>query len=222
MSKFDLESSSQESVLPEYFQHPTEGYLAYDPRTLYIEAARTGHKPVSHPITMTGKFFGTKQPQVPTCSEPSEGNVGCSKWYGCPMKKWKHVGPGNVIMEKLGRVDMAPCYHFFETTRGGRATSQMHYGMEGWKLNTDRTTIDVLGRTQYIQEGKLDIESSAQAVKAARPKVWQMEIGDLLPPWWGLQKKKGLPLHPASEHYPELIEDDEAPKKRGRPRKSMS
>lgn len=207
--KFDLEANAGESILPEYFEHPTEGYLAFDPATLYINGNRDGQKPISHPIVMTGKFFGTKQPFVPTCSEPAEGNKGCQKWYGCPMKKYPHIGPGAVIMKKHGTVSFANCYDYFETTRGGRPVSQMHYGLEGWKLDTSRTTIDVLGRTQAITDGKLDVESSTQKVMATKPKTWQLEIADLLPPWWPMMKKKGLKPHPAAEHYPELMDDDE-------------
>jgi hypothetical protein len=220
--KFDLEANAGESILPEYFEHPTEGYLSYDPSTLYINPNRDGQKPIAHPIIMTGKFFGTKQPGVPTCSEPSEGNRGCFKWHGCPMKKYAHIGPGNVIMRKHGNVSMSACYDYFETTRGGRPVSQLHHGLDGWKLDTTRTTIDVLGRTGAIMSGELTNESSRAAVMASRPKVWQMVIGDLLAPWWPMVKKKGEQMHPSAEHYPELTEDDEpieAPKKRGRPRK---
>lgn len=219
--KFDLEAKAGESSLPEYFEHPTEGYLEYDPNTLYINPNRAGQKPIRNPIIMTGKFFGTKQPGIPTCSEPSEGNRGCQKWYGCPMKKYRHIGPGNVIMRKHGTVSMSACYDFFETTRGGKATSQLHHGLDGWSLDTSRTTIDVLGRTQAIIDGKLDVESTRGAVMASKPKVWQLVIGDLLAPWWPLVKKKGEKLHPAAEYYPELAEDDEpepepAPRKKKR------
>lgn len=221
--KIDLSQTSAPSVVPEYFEHPTEGWLEYDPNTLYINPARQGHKPVNHPIAMTGKFFGTKQPMVPTCSEPSESNKGCPKWYGCPMKNFPHVGPGIVIMKKMGRRDMSHCYDFFETTRGGKPTSQSHHGLDGWELDVEHTTIPMKGRTEYIQKGTLDVESSAQAVKAAKPKVWEHEIGGLLAPWWPLMKKKGVALPAQADHYPELVDDseEEKPKKRGRPSKSM-
>lgn len=211
MPRFDLEPNAGESILPEYFEHPAEGYLSYDPNTLYINPHRDGQKPISHPIMMVGKFFGTKQPGVPTCSEPGEGNKGCQKWYGCPMKKYAHIGPGTVIMEKHGTVTASNCYDYFETTRGGRATSQNHYGLDGYKLNTSRTTIDVLGRTAAVAAGKLNEESSRQGVMASKPQVWQMEIGWLLAPWWPLMKKKGLELPPTAEHFPELTVDDDEP-----------
>lgn len=219
MPKFDLEASSGERVLPEYFEHPTEGYLEYDPNTLYINPNRDGQKPISHPIMMTGKFFGTKQPQVPTCSEPGEGNRGCHSWHGCPLKKYMHIGPGQVIMRKRDNVSMSVCYDYFETTRGGRPSTQLHHGLDGWKLDTTRTTIDIYGRTWAYESGKLNVNSTAAEVNATKPKKGEMEMGDLLAPWWPLQKKKGLQLHPSSEHYPEFV-DDIAPKKRGRPRKS--
>ena len=222
MPKFDPTPVSQEAGKPEYFNHPEHGYLAYDPNTLYISNTRDGQKPINVPIKLSGKFVGTKQPMIPTCSEPTQGNAGCPKWAGCPFKKFPYVGPGNVIMRKHGTVSMSVCYDYYETTRNGRAVSQNHHGMDGWTLDTSRTTIDVLGRTKAIQEGRLNEESSRQAVMASKPQVWQMEIGDLLPPWWPLMKKKGLALPQSAELYPELADDDEAPlpKKRGRPRKN--
>lgn len=222
MPKFELDPKAGEAVVNEYYEHPTEGWLAYDPNTLSISRNRDGHKPVNKPIMLTGKFFGTKQPQVPTCSEPGPGNAGCSKWYGCPMKKFPHVGPGPVIVKKQGTVGAVNCYDFFETTRGGRATSQTHYGLDGWSLDTSRTTMDVLGRHWAIKAGILNEESSREKILATKPRREEMEIGGLLAPWWPLMKKKGLPLPPTAENYPELAEDDEvapAPKKRGRPKK---
>ena len=215
--KFDLGPNTGETVVPEYFDHPAEGFLAYDPNTLYISATREGKKPITHPIMMVGKFFGTKQPHVPSCSEPTEGNRGCSKWPGCKVgQKYRHVGPGPVIMEKHGTVSAVNCYDFFETTRAGKPTSQLHYGMEGWKLNTNRTTIDVLGRSNAVAAGKLDVESSRQAVMASKPTRGEWEIGWLLAPWWPIMKKKGLPLPPTAEHYPELAEDEKPAKKRAK------
>jgi hypothetical protein len=219
--KFDLTNASRESSLPEYFEHPDVGYIEYDPNTLYISANRDGQSPIHSPIKMVGKFFGTKQPNVPTCSEPGEGNRGCPKWAGCPLKSHKHIGPGNVIMEKHGNVSMSACYDYFETTIGGRPVSQLHHGMDGWKLNTERTTISILGRTWAFAKGLLNVNSTTKEIMAVPAKRGEMEIGDLLPPWWPLMKKKGLPLPPSAEHYPELTSDDEepAPKKRGRPKK---
>jgi len=184
------------------------GWLSFDPNTMQISPRRDGGKPVSHPISLPGKFWGTKQAGVPTCSEPGHGNKGCSKWAGCPMKQFPHVGPGTVIMKMRGSVSASNCYDYFESTVGGRPTSQLHHGMDGWKLDTTRTTIDVLGRTAAIEKGKLDVESSRQAVLGSKPQVWQMEVGGLLPPWWPMMKKKGLPLPDSAEHYPELADDD--------------
>ena len=210
MPKFDLDSTAGEVVKPEYFEHPQEGWLSYDPNTLHISPNKDGQKPVSHPIALTGKFWGTKQAGISTCSEPREGNRGCSKWSGCKIgQRFPHVGPGTVIMKFRGTVSSANCYDYFESTRGGRPTSQSHYGMDGWTLDTTRTTIDVLGRTAAIDKGKLNVESTRQAVVGSKPQVWQMEIGGLLPPWWPMMKKKGLPLPESAKHYPELAEDDE-------------
>ena len=213
MPKIDLSATSGEAMVPEYFEHPTEGYLSYDPGTLYISANRDGQKPISHPIQMTGKFFGTKQPNVPTCSEPGEGNKGCSKWAACPMKQWRHIGPGTVIMKKHGTVSAANCYDYWETLRGGRPSSQMHLGMDGWELDTSRTTIDVLGRGWAIAEGVINKKSTQEEIRNTRPRKEELEMGGLLAPWWPLLKKKGLPLPAAAEHYPELVDDEEPTEK---------
>ena len=210
--ELDLTPTSGELVKPEYFEHPEEGWLSYDPVTLYISGVKH-----SNPISLPGKFWGTKQPHVRSCSEPGPGNAGCVKFAGCRIgQKYPGVGPGPVIMELRGTVSTAPCYDYFETTRAGKPVSQLHYGMEGWKLNTSRTTIDVLGRTGAIESGKLNEESSRQAVMASKPRVWQMEIAGLLPPWWPLMKKKGIPLPDSAKHYPQLAEEPSKAKRRGK------
>ena len=131
------------------------------------------------------------------------------------MKNWKHVGPGTVVMRKHSTVSFANCYDYWEVMRGGRPSSQMHLGLEGWKLDTTRTTIDVLGRSWAITEGVINKKSSPEELKNVRPRKEEMEVGGLLPPWWPLLKKKGLPLPESAQHYPELVEDDEeeAPEK---------
>lgn len=217
MARFDLDENAGESYIPEWFEHPSEGFISYDPNTLYIsKAPMDGGVKHGHPIKLTGKFWGTKQPYVSTCSEPGPGNAGCPKWAGCPLKKYPWVGPGLVRMAKRGVVSMSHCYEFFETTRGGRPTSQLHHGLDGWSLDTSDTTFPQLGRDWAIKSGLLNEESSAQAVKAAKPKVSWHEIGDLLPPWWPLMKKKGLPLPESAEKYPELVDDE--PVKKGKKR----
>jgi hypothetical protein len=202
MPKFNPGQVSQEAQVKEWFDHPTEGFIAFDPNTLYLD-------PVKHsrPIEMPEKFVGTRQPFVRTCSEPSEKNLGCGKWAGCPFKKFPYVGPGNVIMKKHGTVSMSACYDYYESTRGGRPVSQNHYGIDGWELATDRTTIDVLGRTAHVKSKKLTEESSREKTISSKPSVWQMEVGNLLPPWWPMMKKKGLKLPESAKRYPELTEE---------------
>jgi len=207
--KIDLSGTDGDPTVPEYFEHPEVGWLQYDPSTLWINDKRDGQRPLNSPIAMTGKFFGTKQPYVPSCSEPGEGNKGCPKWAGCPLKKWKHVGPGIVIIRKQNTVSMSKCTDYFETMRGGRPASQAHLGQEGWELATDRTTIDMLGRTAAFQSGKLTTDSTEAQVKAVRASVSQVEVGGLLAPWWPLMKKKGLELPEQANHYPELTTEDE-------------
>ena len=208
MSNEDEWQTSGEVVKPEYAEIPGTGYVSYDPNTMYLSPKRDGNRDITTPIKMVGKFFGTKQPFVPTCSEPGPGNRGCDKWHGCKIGQlYKHVGPGNVIMRKLGTVTFAQCTDYFETTRGGRPTSQSHYGIDGYRLDTSRTTIDVLSRDWAIEKGILNDESSREKIMATKPRVSQREVGDLLPPWWPLMKKKGIPLPEVAEHYPELTEE---------------
>lgn len=231
MSEWEnLEVNSGEAYKPEYVDIPGEGYLAYDPNTLAINPTRPGSRPVNHPIKLTGKFFGTKQPLIPTCSEPGNGNMGCPKWHGCPIgQRYPHVGPGNVVMKKLGTVTFAKCTDYFETTRGGRPTSQNHYGIDGYKLDTSRTTMDVLSRDWAVTAGILKPESTTQQILSTPARVCEREVGDLLPPWWPLMKKKAdairaaggevppaLQLPESAKHYPELAEPE---KKNGNRRK---
>ena len=215
MSNEEDWQSSGDIIKPEHHDFPGVGYLSYDPNTLFISDRRDGQRPITQPVKMTGKFFGTRQPHLPTCSEPGAGNKGCSKWHGCRIgQMWKHVGPGQVVMRKLGTVTNAQCTDFFESTNQGRPTSQNHYGLDGFKLDTTCTTIDVLGRDWAIKAGILNDESSREKIMATRPRVGPREVGDLLPPWWPLLKEKGLPLPEAAEHYPELAEKQpEKPKK---------
>jgi len=203
--------SSGEAVKPEYFEHPSEGWLSFDPNTKAINPRRDGQPPINHPISLVGKFVGTRQPFIQTCSEPGPNNVGCPKFAGCPIgQKYPGSGPGMVIMRQHATVSMARCTDYFEVTRGGKATSQNHYGIDGWKLDTTRTTINVLG--------SIPVQNQFGQNVGVKKSVWQKEIPDLLPPWWPLMKEKGLPLPEQAKLYPELV-DGPKPKKRGRPRK---
>lgn len=223
MAKYDFSEVTGESLPQEWIEHPTEGYISFDPRTMYINKSPTeGGVKHAKPIKLFGKFVGTKQPYVNTCSEPTEGNAGCPSWAGCPFKKWPYVGPGLVRMKKRGTVSMSSCVDYFESTRGGRPTTQLHHGMDGWELDFSDTTFPQLGRDWAIKAGIIDESSPREKVIATKPKVSWHEIGDLLPPWWPLLKKKGLPLPESAKMYPELAEGDEEtpkPKKRGRPKK---
>ena len=212
VERVDPNPASGEAAFKEYVDIPNVGFVSFDPNTLAINGdnATDGVKHPNTPVSLPERFVGTKQPHVATCSEPVPGNRGCPKWAGCPMKAYPYVGPGPVIMRDrgIGPPNFAMCYDYYETTRGGRATSQMHYGMDGWKLDLTRTTIEVLGRTGAISSGKLGDESSRQAVVYSKPKVWEKEIPGLLPPWWPLMKKKGLELPASAKRYPELAEEE--------------
>lgn len=207
MNEFDDVGSTGEATRPEYFEHPEHGWLSFDPNTMAISPNRDGHRPINKPIFLPLKFQKAKQPSIPTCREPGPGEMGCSKWYGCKIGQMYNNVVGNVIMKKHGARSAAKCYDYFETTRGGRTTSQSHYGHDGWELDFSKTTIPVLGRTEAVGAGKLNEESSREKVISSKPRVWEMEIGDLLPPWWRLMKEKGLPLPEAAKQYPKLTEE---------------
>ena len=209
--RFDMSQSSGEAI-KEFVNIPGHGFASFDPNTMVIN----GHNEpdglrASAPVELPKRFWKTKQPHIRTCSEPVEGNAGCPKWPGCKIgQKYPYVGPGPVIMRDrgIGPPTMAMCYDFFETTRGGRSTSQNHYGLDGFKLDTSRTTIEMLGRTNALQSGRLSEESSRQAVVGSKPSVSEHEVHGLLPPWWPMMKKKGLPLPASSELYPELADEE--------------
>ncbi len=198
--------NSGEAVKPEYYDHPNEGYLAYDPNTMVINPNRDGQRPINKPIALTGPFWGTKQPGVQTCAEPGNGMRGCDKWYGCKLgQQFPGIGPVQVRAKKLNTVTAANCYDFFETTRNGKPTSAMHMGLEGWKLDMTDTTYPQLGRTWAIKAGLLDVESSREKIMATKPKVSWEEIPNLGPMWWKKMLEKGLPLPEISEKFPDFV-----------------
>lgn len=200
--------SSGEAIKPEYFEHPTEGYISYDPNTLAINPRRQGHRPINYPISLPGKFWGTRQPFTPTCGEPREGHAGCSKWYGCKIgQMFAGVGPVNVRMKKHGTVSFDVCTAYFETTRDGKTTSQLHNGIDGWKLDTSDTTHPMLGRTWAIKAGLLNEESSREKVIATKPRVSWEEIPNLGPPWWSKMVEKGLELPEIAKKFPRKLWD---------------
>jgi len=202
LPKYDPNQTHQPATVTDYVKHPDEGYLQYQPSTMRILGRGPGKPPIKQPIKLHGPFIGTKQPNVPTCSEPDPGkNAGCAKWAGCPFKALPYVGPMQLIIEHHGTVSNAHCYDYYETIDDrGRPLTNRHLGMDGWKVETSRTTIDVLGHVPVTNALGQTIGKTSS--------VWQKEIPDLGPPWWPEMKRKGLTLPPAAEIYPELTETE--------------
>lgn len=200
LPEYDVNQVSQPATVTEYVKHPEEGYLQYQPSTMRIMGRGPGKPPVKQPIKLHGPFIGTKQPNIPTCSEPDPGkNAGCAKWAGCPFKALPYVGPMQLIIEHHGTVSNAHCYDYYETIDDrGRPLTNRHLGMDGWKVDTSRTTIDVLGHVPVTNALGQTIGKTSS--------VWQKEIPDLGPPWWPEMKRKGLQLPPGAALYPELVD----------------
>ena len=201
LPEYDVNQVSQPATVTEYIKHPEEGYLQYQPSTMRIIGRGPGKPPIKQPIKLYGKFIGTKQPGVPTCSEPGLGNAGCNKWAGCPFKALPFVGPMQLIIEHHGTVSNSHCFDYYETIDDrGKPLTNRHYGMDGWKVDTTRTTIDV--------RGHVPVTNALGQKIGATSNIWQKEIPDLGPPWWPEMKRKGLPLPPAAQIYPELVDPD--------------
>lgn len=198
MPKLDPNDLPDPSVLLESFEHPQHGWLDYDPHTLAIVVT----KPITKPIGLPEKFIGVKQPGVPTCSEPVQGNAGCPKWHGCPLKKFPYIGPGQVLMRKKDAYSVVECHEFFsEKDARGNLVYQVNWVEQGWKMDTSRTTTPITGMVpQFNQLG----QKSGQIRT-----VWQKSWPDLLPYWWPLLKKEGKPLPESAKRYPQFAEDEE-------------
>ena len=70
LPKYDPQQTHQPATVTDYFEHPEEGFLQYQPSTLRILGRGPQTPPIKQPIKLHGEFIGTKQPNVPTCSEP--------------------------------------------------------------------------------------------------------------------------------------------------------
>ena len=199
LPEYDINQVSQPATVTDFFEHPEEGFLQYQPSTKRILGRGPGQPPIKQPIKLHGDFVGTNQPNVPTCSEPIPGrNAGCAKWAGCPFKALPFVGPMQLIIKHHKTVSNAHCYDYYETIDDrGKPLTNRHYGMDGWKVDTTRTTIDVRGHSPITNQLGQKIGQTVG--------IWQKEIHDLGPPWWPILKKKGLPLPPAAKLYPELV-----------------
>lgn len=200
--KLDPNALPDPSILLESFEHPKHGYLDFDPHTLAIHQP-DGKRPFDKPIGLPDQFMGTKQPHVPTCSEPMPGNKGCPKWHGCPLKAFPNIGPGQVIAKKKDAISAWDCFDFFsERDVHGKLIYQINGVEDGWKMDVTRTTTPVMGTHPILDKNGEDTGKTRRG-------VWQKEWPDLLPYWWPLLKKQGKPLPEAAKRYPQFAEDDE-------------
>jgi hypothetical protein len=101
------------------------------------------------PQSLPPALMAIPQPNVMTCGLASSlgGNagVGCDAAVngGCQiLLRYGRIGPVNMIVEKDGKVDSAPCYRVYcGMTNSGRPTSQAHMLLDGWNVLSDRTVI---------------------------------------------------------------------------------
>ena len=209
LPKYDPNQTHQPQLITEYFQHPDEGYLEYEPSTQRIRGKGPMQPPITHPIRLAGvldgqgrSLVGTKQPYLQTCSEPGEHNRGCDKWHGCPFKALPYVGPMSLRIKKNEAVNTTTCYQFYESLDNrGRPISQNHLGLDGWKVDVTATTHPMLG---YVP-----VKDQFGNVTGKVQSRWEREIPNLGPPWWPLLKKKGQPIPDAAALYPELVQGEE-------------
>lgn len=119
------------------------------------------------PIEIPVEFVDFNQPFVHTCSEEKKDNAGmvlnrgCPAWNGCAIVQWykdkKYRRPTNVILERNGFVDSAPCYCAYSgyNPQTMRPNSQVKMLQSGWRILTDRTTIPqnmlVDGKWQVVE-----------------------------------------------------------------------
>jgi hypothetical protein len=97
------------------------------------------------PHALPPELMAVDQPNIRTCGVPQGRNKGCYAAVngGCPiLQRYGRIGRVNIIIEKDGKVDSAPCDSVYcGITEGGRPTSQVHYLLDQWNILTDRTVI---------------------------------------------------------------------------------
>lgn len=127
---------------------PSEGrklQLKINSNTLVVENIEGKNYP-DVPQSLPPELMAVAQPHIRTCGEPGGlggRNRGCYSATngGCPLlQRYGRIGRVNIIMEKDGKVDSAPCdFVYCGITDSGRPTSQVHYLLDGWNILTDRT-----------------------------------------------------------------------------------
>jgi hypothetical protein len=141
-----------------YYDHPTAGLMKVNSDTKAIVPI-DGQRYPGVPLKLPQELMDVPQPHVRTCGKQTADNLGCltSTNGGCPiLTQYGRVGPCNIIVEKNGKVDSAPCHSVYcGITAQGRPTAQVHYLLDGWQILTDRTTIPEnikeAGKKEYIR-----------------------------------------------------------------------
>lgn len=133
-----------------YMDHPMTypGQLKINSDTLQIVPMKaSGQNYPMFPLKLPDKLMSVEQRHVRTCGTPGAPGVGlgCESAVngGCAiLTQYGRVGPCNIIIEKDGKVDSAPCHSVYcGISNAGRPTQQVHYLLDGWQILTDRTTI---------------------------------------------------------------------------------
>jgi len=157
-----------------YIQHPVAGRMKVNSDSKTIVPI-SGQRYPGFPLKLIPELMAVPQPHVRTCGKGGdEVGLGClaSIGGGCPILiQYGRIGPVNVIIEKNGAVDSAPCHVVYcGISQQGRPTSSTHYLQDGWQILTDRTSIP--GNTREIDPvtGKL-----------GKHLVIQTEVQDLAP-----------------------------------------
>jgi hypothetical protein len=131
-----------------YLDHPATypGQLKINSDTMQIVPMSGKGRYPGFPLMLPEALMKVEQPHVRTCGKPGTGvGLGCEAAVngGCPiLQQYGRVGPCNIIIEKDGKVDSAPCHAVYcGISDAGRPTAQVHYLLDGWQILTDRTTI---------------------------------------------------------------------------------
>jgi len=173
-----------------YIKHPIAGNMKVNSDTKTIVPI-AGQRYPGFPLKLIPELMAVPQPHVRTCGKQSdEVGLGCLSATngGCPiLTQYGRIGPVNLIIEKNGHVDSAPCHAVYcGFSNQGRPMSQVHYLGDGWNIITDRTSIP--GHTREVDP---------VTGKPGRHLVIHTEVTDLAPFYDHLKqppkKKRGRP-----------------------------
>lgn len=194
--QFDPNRTAHTSPAPQftYIDLPLHGRLMVNSDTKEIVPI-PGAKPLpAVPLRLPQALMDVPQPNVRTCGTPGEkygAGCTCSQRGGCAIyNQFGRIGPKNLIIEKFGRVDSVPCHLFYV---GYTASGRPAHGA-GLSLDGWRVITD-----------RTTTEHESQSRGANGEKIttkFKMEVDNLAP------------------YYDHLKVPNEAPKKRGRPKKS--